>query len=136
MTWEIGWSWILPTGYKQMKLFLTRLDATDHGIFGHLTCDGDPFNCVTLERHDISIPVGTYKVTLYQSPTKGLVPLLHDVPNREMIEIHWGNYETDSLGCILVGMERDGFAIDSSKSAFQSLMNVLNGCDDISITIK
>ncbi len=138
MNWHLGWTWnIFKTGYKQMKLTLTRLDVTDKGIFGHLVCDGDTFNCVTLERHDIHIPEGVYKVTLYNSPDHGcIVPLLNDVPGRSFIEIHWGNYERDSKGCILVGMQRDGFAIDASKSAFQSLMNVLNGCNDIQLTVK
>jgi len=53
--WYIHWSWpIASTGYKQVKMFLNRLEATDHGIFGHLTLDNS-FDCVTLERHDIAI---------------------------------------------------------------------------------
>jgi len=120
-----------------MKLTIVRIDVTDHGVFGHLSCEGDPFNCLTLENHLLNIPSGTYKVTLYDSPEWGYkVPILHDVPGREFIEIHKGNWETNSKGCILVGMERDGFAIDSSGSAFQSLMNVLKDCDDISVTIR
>ena len=138
MKWSFGWTWRTSiTGYKQMKLTLTRLDVTDYGIFGHLTCDGDSFNCVTLENHLLNIPAGTYKVSLYDSPEWGYsVPILHDVPGRSYIEIHCGNFEKNSKGCILVGMEREGDAIDNSKSAFQSLMTVLKGCDDISITIK
>lgn len=126
------------TGYKQMKIFIKRLEGTDHGIFGHLTMDGSGFNCVTLERHDIYIPEGTYKVTLYKSPKhKGeLVPLLHDVPRRSFIEIHPGNWETDSEGCILVGADRSGWALEHSKVAFNDLMQQLQGCDDITITIS
>ena len=128
---------ITYTGYRQMKLTLTRLDTTDHGIFGHLVCDGDTFNCVTLENDEKEIPNGTYKVTLFDSPRFGYkVPLLHDVPGRDMIEIHPGNLETDSKGCILVGMKRTGFAVENSKSAFNSLMAVLEGCTDVQITIK
>jgi len=128
------------TGYKQMKLTLMRVDVTDHGIFGHLTCDGDPFNCLTLERHDIDIPVGTYPITLYTSPVHGLIPLLHNIPGRDMIEIHEGNWEYNSKGCILVGktrtliMGKEG--VDMSKPTLAALMNVLKGCDDISITIR
>ena len=127
------------TGYKQMKLFLKRVDATDHGIFGQLTCDGSPFTCVTLERHDIAIPIGTYIITLYDSPEHGTVPLLHDVPGRSMIEIHEGNWEHNSLGCILVGKNRDALdptMIDTSLVTLAALMDVLKGCNDISITIS
>ena len=117
--WKIGWNWTLPTGYTLIKL--TRLDTTDHGIFGHLEMDG--FDCVTLERHDIAIPTGSYRVTLYDSPRLGRkVPLLHDVPGRTLIEIHPGNYEHDSEGCILVGENRTGFAIEHSRDTFAQMM--------------
>lgn len=142
MDWQYFWNLLsisIPfnTGYKQMKIFIKRLDVTDHGIFGHLTMDGSGFNCVTLERHDIAIPTGTYKVTLYNSPDhdNALVPLLHDVPGRSFIEIHWGNWESNSKGCILVGKERDGWAIDASKDAFDDLMLQLKDCDDIWVVI-
>src|SRR4051812_9800604 len=85
------------SGY--MKLALKRLDATDHGLYGHLSTDG--FDCVTLERHDIFIPCGTYKISLYKSPEHGIVPLIEGVPGRSMIEIHEGNFEHNSKGCVL-----------------------------------
>lgn len=66
--------------------------------------------CCTLElpwknnQHGIScIPKGSYSVSRYNSPTKGQVFLLADVPGRDMIEIHAGNTVNDILGCILVG---------------------------------
>jgi len=67
-------------------------------------------NCFTLElpwngnKPNIScIPSGTYPITKYESPSKGSVLLLHEVPNRSYIEIHSGNYTSQILGCILVG---------------------------------
>lgn len=89
-----------------MLITVTRLDSTDNGIFGHLTVDVSDFNCVTLERHDIAIPKGLYPIELYDSPHNGLVPLLRNVPGRDMIEIHAGNWEYQSRGCILVGKTR------------------------------
>ena len=134
---NLGWQWgTKKTGYKQMKLTIVRVDVNDYGIFGHLSCDGDSFNCLTLENNELNIPEGTYKVTLYLSPKFGLVPLLHDVPGRSYIEIHKGNTEADSTGCILVGMSRKGTTLCESKSAFDSLMKVLEGCDDISLKIR
>lgn len=136
MKWSFGWTWrFFFTGYKQVKITLKRLDTTDKGIFGHLTTDNG-FDCVTLERHDLFIPEGTYKVSMYDSPTKGLVPLLQNVPGRDMIEIHKGNWETASKGCILVGMKRDGFSIDDSSAAFTGLMQALNKANDIQIQIS
>lgn len=136
----LGWTWpIWCTGYKQMKLFLTRNDVTDHGLFGHLVADSGNFDCVTLERHDIDIPTGTYKMTLYNSPEHGLTPLLHDVPGRSMIEIHEGNWEFNSKGCILVGSFRDALdntMIDNSKDTKNKLVALLQGCDDICIAVR
>lgn len=116
---------ITMTGYTLITL--CRLDITDHGVFGHLEMDG--FECVTLERHDVDIPTGTYKVTLYDSPEHGRVPLLHDVINRTMIEIHEGNFEHNSKGCILVGQSRqdidkDGFDdITNSKATLKQMLD-------------
>src|SRR4051812_7941114 len=103
------------TGYTLLRL--RRIDATDKGVFGHLEI-GDDFDCVTLERHDTLIPEGTYKVTLYDSPkNKCQVPLIN-VPGRSFIEIHSANWEYQLEGCIAVGENREGFAIEHSKDTF------------------
>lgn len=61
------------------------------------------FECRTLEPAN-NIPPGKYRLTKYQSPKfNRTVFLLHDVPGREAIEIHAGNYFSDTTGCILVG---------------------------------
>lgn len=107
------------TGYT--LIHLKRIDATDHGVFGHL--EWDNFDCVTLERHDTLIPEGTYKVTLYDSPKNGCkVPLL-SVPGRTMIEIHPANWEKQLEGCIAVGENREGYAIEHSKDTFHQMMS-------------
>ena len=68
------------------------------------------FHCFTLElpwlnnQSSIScISAGTYPVSKYESPSKGSVLLLHDVPGRSYTEIHSGNFTRQILGCILVG---------------------------------
>jgi len=80
----------------------------DDCTIGRLSVDG--IHCFTLElpwklnMPQVScIPPGEYRVTKYQSPSKGLCLLLHDVPHRSMIEIHAGNYTSQIEGCILVG---------------------------------
>lgn len=122
-----------------MLLKLIRLDATDQGIFGKLETEG--FSCVTLERHDIAIPVGHYSMCLYSSPTHGVVPLLRNVPGRTMIEIHAGNWEHQSLGCILVGKTRTILegkqAIGESKSTLKQLVKLLQASPEaLSIEIS
>lgn len=110
-----------------MFLKLTRLDVTDHGIFGRLETEG--WACATLERHDIAIPVGEYPITIYDSPKHGNIPLLSNVPGRSMIEIHEGNWERQSLGCILVGRERAVIegreGINASKDTLRQLIALI-----------
>lgn len=118
-----------------MRLILTRLDVTDKGVFGHLVTDG--FDCVTLERNDKLIPVGTYKVTRYHSPRLNrTVLLLHGVPGREMIEIHNANWEYQLEGCIAVGKRRAGDMIESSVITLENLLQALSKAVEIEIEIK
>lgn len=71
------------------------------------------------DQPDVScVPIGTYDLNPYESPVKGLVYRLHNpqlgvygygvVPpgGRSAVEMHPGNWVTDSLGCILVGRLR------------------------------
>jgi hypothetical protein len=132
--WSFQWRFF-QTGYKQVKIKIKRLECTDHGIFGHLTTDNG-FECVTLERHDISIPEGVYQASFFESPHfKRLVLLLHNVPGRADIEVHCGNVEGDSKGCILVGMRRDGYTVLESKKALSALLEALKGADELSVEI-
>lgn len=119
-------------------MVLTRLDSTDHGVFGHLVISNDvaQFDCVTLENHNKIIPEGSYVCSIYHSPRLNReVILLHDVPNRTVIEIHNANWETQLEGCIAVGRERDGDAIDASQDTLTDLITILKKADDISIKI-
>lgn len=75
---------------------------------GRLSVGG--FKCFTLELPDLGnaqsiscIPAGTYQAFKRQSPKNGLVIELRNVPNRQFIQIHRGNYTRQIEGCILVG---------------------------------
>lgn len=91
-------------------------------------------------QHDIScIPAGTYPVIKYDSPNKGMVFLLQNVPNRDSIEIHSGNYKKDTLGCILVGtgfedINGDGnLDIIESRKTLDRLLGILPSNFNITI---
>ena len=90
-------------------LTLERVSTSDNGTIGKLFRD-DVRIAYTCElpwkdnHNQVScIPQGTYTVTKFTSPSKGRVFLVHDVPDRSMIEIHAGNTMEDVLGCICVG---------------------------------
>lgn len=133
------------TGYLNMQLLLKRLDSTDYGIFGHLEFVDKSlslFNCVTLENSKLEISPGTYKIVLDKSPHLGYVTPHLIVPDRDAkaggdagIRIHKGNWQYQSEGCLLLGRERDGNAVDASGDAFEELMEILHKADDISIRI-
>lgn len=87
----------------------------DDCTLGILRDPNDLAICCTLElawrdnmRGLSCIPVGEYFVTRHTSKKNNLklggqVFLLHDVPDRDAIQIHIGNTVKDSRGCILVG---------------------------------
>ena len=84
-------------------------------------------------------PAGTYKVTKYNSAHNGKCFLVHDVPERDMIEIHSGNFHTQIKGCILVGLYHKDLNDDkeldvvSSRDAIDKLYNLLPDETTISI---
>jgi len=79
---------------------------------------------------DIScIPSGRYGYYFRISPTNGSVLELRDVPNRTYIQIHAGNFSSQTHGCILVGdsikfLDDDSVPdITNSKSTLAKLLN-------------
>lgn len=134
-----------------MNLTLKRERFSDHSTRGVLFLD-DVFYCYTLEpRKDQSlgkpycIPAGKYEVVLQYSPRFDMVtPHILGVPRFEGIEIHPGNYPSNTEGCILLGMSwQDGVldpetgitdaAVWSSKPAFNGLMRHLSTLADLTI---
>lgn len=98
-----------------MKLQLARTIFNDEVTVGKLYINQQYF-CDTLEDYyrdlnydkkipgKTSIPFGTYKIILNESPKfKRLLPRLINVPGFEGILIHAGNDKDDTAGCILVG---------------------------------
>ena len=126
-------------------LTITRDDAND-GIrqFGVAEFLGKEWQ--TLERPPLDnqngiscIPVGTYQAEIYQSPTKGSVYLLQNVPGRTMIEIHAANWVHELLGCIALGMSRGTYngelGIGSSRAAIDEFMALASG-EPITVVIQ
>ena len=95
------------------------------------------FKCFTLElpwrnnmRSVSCVPAGAYLATKYTSPSKGNVLLLRDVPERSYIEIHAGNFTSNTRGCILVGdsikfLNADGIPdVTGSKRTLAKLLKL------------
>lgn len=81
------------------------------------------------------IPCGRYKLTIERSPRLSeqaghdvFTPRLHAVPQFEGILIHPGNFERDTLGCLLPGLSfgedgsRDRMKVNDSVKAYQGIV--------------
>lgn len=99
--------------FSQFNLTIQRKLVTDKCIMGYLLIE-DSVICYTLElpyKNNIndfsSIPKGSYYAKLRTEGKKGWRIELINVPNRDTIEIHVGNYTSNTRGCFLVGVKAD-----------------------------
>lgn len=109
-----------------MNLTVQRRALTASSTAGELYLDGK-FQCYTLEppardNKPHSIPAGTYDLSFRWSPKfQQIMPHVENVPGFEEIEIHWGNYPSDTDGCLIVGQTSSPNFVGLSKAAFAKL---------------
>ena len=103
---------------------------------------GDKYLCKTLEpqwknnQRDISsIPAGIYDFGERQSPRFGSHYIVKNVPNRDHILIHAGNFPKDTTGCILVGNTKNDNYVSESRIALKKLREELTGCKNLQLKI-
>lgn len=128
-----------------MQIEIDREPSTDAGTIGRVSING-VFLCYSLEpSEDVkvypAIPAGTYGIRMYPSPKFGrMVPLITGVQGRQFIEIHPGNTDKDTEGCILLGTSYTGETILNSRVAvemFQSkIATPLSNHQSVTLTIK
>jgi len=95
---------------------------------------------VTLElpwlnnQHQIScIPVGAYPLVNWQSAKFGFCLRVCDVPNRDAILCHAGNYHENTHGCVLFGdkftdLDKDGYLdITNSRLTINNILALIEG---------
>jgi hypothetical protein len=136
-----------------MDLALVRCDSRPDGIFSELRDVSGDMLFVTLE-HSFDdgmggfapkVPDGQYNCV---RGMHRLVAMTQDfetfevtnVPGHTGILFHVGNFNRDSDGCILLGMNLAQIsgqqAIASSKAAFQEFMQMQVGFNNFSLTVK
>ena len=132
-----------------ITITIKRLSAkTDPWMFGVLLNENRVPMFTTLERpwkdnaENIScVPAGSYQFRRVFSPKHGLeVFQALNIPGRTLVEIHPGNFITDTLGCILIGTsfssQQGHEGIMDSKIAFNLFMQRLSGVDRIIVIIE
>ena len=138
-----------------MNCTLQRNAYGPDGIFGILTSDDDQSQiAVTLEHAFVTpdghlteylpkLSAGVYTCVKYNSPRHGIVWMLNNVPGATYIEIHSGNFNKDSDGCILLGRrvisdpdEPDQNMITSSGNSFNKFMDLQRNVESFQLTVK
>lgn len=112
-----------------MKFILQHLKSDKRGTLGFMEGVDVPFTCFILEP-EIPIPAGMYFLELYNSPAHGKDTLqLIGVVGRSNIQIHVGNYLSDTKGCLLTGCDSattsTHFHVLRSEAALLGLKNLI-----------
>lgn len=125
-----------------MDLILYRQDFTPTGIYGKMgdfytlehAYPGQPTGWVP------KVPPGSYVCVLghhrlHGMDTDFLTYEVTGVPNCTGILFHWGNWNKDSEGCILLGMKKEGDMIVQSKMAFTLFMALQANTPQFTLTV-
>jgi len=131
-----------------INLLLIRDTFSKVSTLGELFLNGERM-CDTLEnpwidnqRNISCIPEGEYPVRLRyprESATRDYVHLLvQDVPDRDWILFHRGNFPKDTSGCILVGLGSQQDFVSNSTLAMDLLIKevIHLGGENINLIIK
>lgn len=134
-----------------MTLTLQRDRYGDFGIFGQLLTPEGTFIAYTLEHSYSGVPKiapGTYTCVRGEHI---LAHMTEDFATFEITQVpdfqgkavsgilfHWGNYNDDSEGCILLGLGIETEMITNSREAFRQFMSQIIplNCDTFTLTIK
>src|SRR6266481_1747921 len=110
---------------------LIRTDKNYNGVFGILQ-DSDGNNLAVTLEHSYDgipkIPNGTFTCVRGSHRLHGMTNdfitfEITGVPDHINILFHWGNYNKDSEGCVLLGKARVGDTITMSRLTFESFMD-------------
>lgn len=117
---------------------------TPDGVFGTLTSEDGAHSFCSLEHSYLGqakLAVGTYVCQLRMSPHLGyMVYQIMGVPDFQgqpvsYIEIHIGNTDKDSEGCVLLGLRRDHTMILGSKNAFDQFMTLQAKASEFTLVV-
>lgn len=111
----------------------------------HAYADIPDRNSMSLNYH-AKIPPGSYKCVrgLHRlEPTK-INPHpqpfetfeIEGVEGHFQLLFHVGNYNEDSIGCILLGTARQKDMLLNSRDAFEKFINAQSGCDTFILTVS
>lgn len=124
-----------------MTLTLTRTNCTPDGIFGILSDESGSRLAFTLEHsYDCvpKIPTGTFECVrgehaLHSGPIETFE--VTGVAGHSGILFHYGNYNADSDGCILLGEGESAEMVTESRQAFFAFIAKTTGLDSFTLVV-
>jgi hypothetical protein len=137
-------------------IYLKRTDFLQNGIFGTLENDDKTLFFATAEHsfevktdpmsestvYQPAMDPGQYTCvlgehTLIHHPVPFKAYQIYDVPRHSQILLHIGNFpQTDSEGCVLLGMARLEDMVTLSEKAFEAFMAAMNGVDKFQLLVS
>lgn len=138
-----------PAVTAAQKFVLTHTRFCADGIFGKLEREDGTFICYTLEHSYGNKPKladGTYTCKRGPHRLHGMtedfitfeitgLPDFDGVPVTGVL-FHWGNYNKDSEGCVLMGSSETPTMIGNSRAEWAAWMDSLNGIDTFQLEVK
>ncbi|MBL4706426.1 MAG: hypothetical protein JKY54_18000 [Flavobacteriales bacterium] len=123
-------------GQTDFAIKIDRSSYSDECIQGYMFVNSEAI-CYTLElpwadnQNNISaIPVGKYSGFLRYDKSDGWRIQLENVPNRPGVQIHVGNYTSQTKGCVLVDDGVGDCTVSSSKNAYNKLKVAFYGSEN------
>jgi hypothetical protein len=124
-----------------VDLNLRRLEKLPAGIFSELT--GGSLHVAALEHayeSEPKLPDGVYICRRGVHHLPGHPDLetfeITGVEGHTGILFHRGNWQTDSDGCLLLGLRREGLMVVGSHLAFTEFMKLQKGVDEFKLTVQ
>lgn len=126
-----------------MNWTLKRREYRDDGIFSDLLDEQGNLIAVTLE-HSYNrlpkIPAGVFRCVRSEHQLHGMTEKfvtfeITGVPFHTGLLFHWGCYNRDSEGCVLVGAHESGNMIIRSRDTFAKLMGLQTGVNTFQLTV-
>ena len=143
-----------------MEIIVRRIAKKDTYTIGHMYING-VYVCDTLEDKDrgldstmsvsyikskkvygkTAIPTGTYTVAYtYSNKFKKMMPLVQNVKGFDGIRMHSGNTAADTLGCLLLGENKEVGKILNSRATCAKVYPMIKAASDkgerITVTIQ
>jgi hypothetical protein len=109
--------------YIDGKYFSESLEDKERGLSSDMSLEEIKKIKV---KGETAIPAGTYQVLYTYSPKfKRMLPLINNVKGFDGIRVHSGNTAKDSLGCVLLGFNKEKGKVLQSRDTCNKFYKII-----------